>query len=85
MRDFGDARVAYGILQNSFPSGAPGHAYAELAASFWDASREGEDLAAGCIAAQAYAAAHQGDVLGPLHYGYANPAYTETDLCPFGE
>jgi hypothetical protein len=84
MRDLGDARVAYGILQNSAPDGAPGHAYAELASAFWDASGDGEDLAAGCIAAQAYAAAHQGDLLAPLYYGYANPTYTETDLCPFG-
>jgi hypothetical protein len=85
MRDLGDARVAYGILQNSAPNGAPGHAYAQLATAFWDASGEGEDLAAGCIAAQGYAAAHQSDVLGPLYYGYANPTYTEADLCPYGQ
>jgi hypothetical protein len=46
---------------------------------------DGEDLAAGCTAAQVYAASHQGDVLGPLYYGYANPTYTEADLCPFGQ
>jgi len=83
MSDLGDAQVGYGILQNSYPAMAPGHAYAELATAFWDAFTASEDLPAACLAAQAYAAAHPGDVLGPLYYGYANPTYTEADLCPF--
>jgi len=84
MSDLGDAQVAYGILQNSYPAGAPGHAYAELATAFWDVYSASEDLPAACVAAQAHAAAHPSDILGPLYYGYANPTYTEADICPFG-
>ena len=84
MRDLGDAQAAYGILQNTYPDGAPGRAYAELATAFRDVYAASEDTAAACAAARAYAAAHQSDVLGPLYYGYANPTYTEADLCPFG-
>jgi hypothetical protein len=83
-QDLGDAQVVYGILQNSYPDGAPGRAYAELGTAFWEAHQASGDLAAACAAARAYAAAHAPDVLGPLYYGYANPTYTEADVCPFG-
>jgi hypothetical protein len=84
MKDLGDAQVVYGILQNSYPAGAPGRAYADLGTAFWERYSADEDLGAACQAAQAYAAAHPDDVLGPLYYGYANPTYTAADLCPFG-
>lgn len=84
MSDLGDAQVAYGILQNSAPEGAPGRAYAELATAFWDTYTATEDLAGACAAAQSFAATHPDEVLGPLYYGYANPTYTAKDVCPFG-
>jgi hypothetical protein len=84
MNDLGDAQVVYGILQNSYPAGAPGHAYAQLGTAFWEPFAAAEDLGAACQAAQAYAAAHPDEVLVPLYYGYANPTYTAADLCPFG-
>jgi hypothetical protein len=76
--------IAYGELEGTFPEGAPGHAYVELADAFLDGYTSSQDIAAGCAAAQAYAEAHRDEVLGPLHYGYANPAYTAEDVCPFG-
>jgi hypothetical protein len=85
MEDLGDAQVVYGILQNSYPAGAPGRAYAELGTDFWETYTASEDLAAACEAAQGYAAAHPDEVLAPLYYGYANPTYTAADLCPFGD
>jgi hypothetical protein len=84
MNDLGDAQVVYGILQNSYPAGAPGHAYAELGTAFWDLYSASEDLAASCQAARAYAEAHADEVLSPLYYGYANPTYTAAEVCPFG-
>jgi hypothetical protein len=81
MSDLGDAPVGYGILQNSYPAMAPGHAYAELATAFWDAFTASK-TSSRMRAARAYAAAHP-VVLGPLYCNYANPTYTEADLCPF--
>ena len=36
MNDEGDAQKAYGILQNQYPSGSIGHAYARMAQAFWE-------------------------------------------------
>ncbi|MEW6568024.1 MAG: hypothetical protein AB1449_07630 [Chloroflexota bacterium] len=82
MGDSGDAQVVYGILQGSYPTGATGHAYAELAQAFWEEYGATGDVAAACLAAQAYAEAHPVEILEPLYYGYANPAYTAQDICP---
>lgn len=82
MGDLGDAQVAYGILQNGHPSGAIGHSYAEMAQAFWEEYGASGNLAAACTAAQAYAAAHPAEILDPLYYGYANPAYIAQDICP---
>jgi len=81
-KDGGDARVAYGILQNSFPDGAAGSAYARLARAFWEAYEPTEDMAAGCLAAESYAAAHPAETLDPLAFGYANRVYSPDDMCP---
>lgn len=80
--DLGDAQVALGILQNRFPSGSTGHAYAEMAHAFWQEYGAGSDLVAACLAAQAFAEAHPAEILDPLYYGYANPAYTPQGICP---
>jgi hypothetical protein len=81
MGDQGDAQVAYGILQNQYLDGSVGRAYADLARAFWEAYTDGGDLARGCSAARAFAEAHKTEVLDPLYFGYANPAYTPEDVC----
>ena len=80
--DFGDGRVAYGILQNSYPDEAVGTAYARLARAFWETYEPVEDVAAGCAAAEAFASTHPAEILDPLGYGYANRIYTAGDMCP---
>lgn len=82
--DLGDAQVVYGILQGSYPLGATGHAYAELATAFWDEFQRSGGLAAACARAQSFAAAHTSEILDPLQYGYANPTYLAADICPTG-
>jgi hypothetical protein len=80
--DQGDAKVAYGILQNQYPDGSLGKAYAELATAFWDAYTPAGDLEVGCRAARAFAESHRAEILDPLFFGYANPTYTPGDVCP---
>jgi hypothetical protein len=80
--DQGDARVAYGILQNQYLDGSTGRAYAELATAFWDAYSLADEVETGCRAARAFAEAHRAQVLDPLSFGYANPAFTPADVCP---
>ena len=82
MGDQGDAQVAYGILQNQYFAGSVGRAYADLAQAFWETFSANGDLARSCLAARAFAAAHTTEVLDPLYFGYANPAYTPEDVCP---
>lgn len=80
--DQGDAKVAYGILQNQYLGGSMGRAYAELATAFWDAYTPAGDLELGCRAARAFAEAHRTEVLDPLYFGYANPTFKPGDVCP---
>lgn len=81
MNDEGDAQKAYGILQNQFPSGAVGRAYASMAQAFWDSHVETDGQARGCQAAIDFAASHADEILAPLYFGYANPVYTAADMC----
>jgi len=81
MNDEGDAQKAYGILQNQYPSGAVGQAYASMAQAFWDTYTETHDQVQGCLAARDFAEAHLDEILTPLYFGYANPAYTPADIC----
>lgn len=80
--DQGDAKVAYGILQNQYLDGSTGKAYAELATAFWDAYGPADDVELGCRAARAFAEAHAAEILDPLYFGYANPAFAPADICP---
>jgi hypothetical protein len=81
MHDEGDAQKAYGILQNQYPSGTVGRAYASMATAFWDVYTETNDQALGCQEARDFAESHADDVLTPLNFGYANPAYMSADVC----
>ena len=83
-RDLGDARVAYGILQNEFVDGSTGPIYARLAKAFWDVFEQAADLRQSCLAARAFAEANRAKVLDPLSFGYANPTFMPEDVCPEG-
>lgn len=82
--DQGDARVAYGILQNQYLDGSTGRAYAELATAFWDAYSQAGDVELGCQAARAFTEAHRAEILDPLSFGYVNPTFMPDDVCPEG-
>lgn len=84
MNDLGDAQVDYGILQNSYPAGSTGNAYAAMAQAFWEKYVPTADVAAACAAARDFASAHASEVLDPLYFGYSNPIYTASDVCPVG-
>lgn len=75
------AGSAFQLLQEAYTAGA-GRPFADMAGKFWDAFLENGELNAGCLAAQTYAEQHPEDILDPLYYGYANPAYTVSDICP---
>src|SRR3990172_737977 len=80
------ARISYDELQQRVTAG-PGLPYAELAAVFWEAYAEGNEIAAGCSAAVEFAQSHAEDILAPLgagYYGWANRNYEPVDICPFG-
>jgi hypothetical protein len=83
--DLGDARVAYGILQNQYLDGSTGRAYADLATAFWEAYTLAGDLELGCREARAFAESHRAEILDPLFFGYANPTFTAGDVCPAGD
>ncbi|MFQ5410480.1 MAG: hypothetical protein ACE5FI_18890, partial [Anaerolineales bacterium] len=83
-----EAQTVYDTLQEKFPEGTVGSAYAALATAFWDEFSAQDDIAAACEAAIDYAAAHADQILAPLgsdFYGFGQPDYAPEDLCPFGQ
>jgi hypothetical protein len=76
------ANQAYGQLQSDFPQGATGHSYAEMGATLWKTLQGGSDLGTACRAASGYASANSQTILDPLYFGYANPTYEPSDMCP---
>jgi len=81
--DVASAQAAFDRLSADFPSGAPGHAYRQLAQVFWTKYQETNDLVAACLAANVHANDNT-DVLDGLNaFGYANRQYVAADMCPF--
>jgi hypothetical protein len=56
------AQKDYDWLQSHFPLGNPGHAYAEMAANFWNTYQTNQNFSQSCMAAQAYAKLHPEEV-----------------------
>ncbi|MFZ6027977.1 MAG: hypothetical protein ACOYYS_09690 [Chloroflexota bacterium] len=80
-----EAETVYNQLQESFPAGQPGSAYAELASAFWDAYQATGELSAACSQAIAYAAEHTDAILLPLgswDHGFQSFFYQPEDICP---
>jgi hypothetical protein len=81
-----EAQIVYDTLQEKFASHEIGGPYAELAAAFWDAFQESDDIAQACEAAVSYARDHEvelRDLLGPGIYGEEGFYYDPVNLCPF--
>lgn len=86
MGDSSGARAEYDCLQAGYPPGAAGHDVASLAEAFWPAYQAAGRLTDGCRQVVATAGTHA-SVLDFFNtsYGYANPLWEPTDLCPFTE
>ena len=81
-QDYTAAETQLQTLQSDDPPGSPGAAVAELAQLFWQRFMDTGNIAYGCQAV--IQSPKVNDVLLFLNnYGYANPLYTEQDLCPF--
>ncbi len=86
-----EAGIVYSTLQEKYPDGQIGHAYAEMATAFWKTYQKEKNLGQACAKAIAYATAHPADVLsylgngdyGKTYYGYQSLVYTPEDICPF--
>ncbi len=86
-----EAQIAYDTLQEEFPPGKVGHAYAKMAFSFWQEFQQSENLGQACDKAIEYAAAHPVEILAYLgnsdysdtYYGEQSLEYSPIDICPF--
>ena len=78
------AVVVYRTLQEKFPAGSVGAAYAQLATAFWGKYASESDVVAGCVDARSFAEAHSNETLSPLGgQVYSTRRYTSEDICPF--
>jgi len=82
LADSSTAQAAYLALQDAYPPASPGGAYGLLGQAFWTAYQASGSIGLACAQAQAFAQANQATVLQPLDFGYANPTYSATDICP---
>ena len=76
------AQAAYLALQDANPPASPGGAYGLLGQAFWTAYQASGSIGLACAQAQAFAQANQPTILQALDFGYANPTYSATDICP---
>jgi hypothetical protein len=88
-----EAQTVYATLQEKFPAGQPGHAYAELAAAFWDEYQASQSMGLACGKAIEYATAHPVEILAYLgnsdysetYFGQQSLDYQPEDVCPFDQ
>jgi hypothetical protein len=82
MDDPASAEVHYRDLLEQHPAGTPGAGFARMGEIFWQEFKDTGDLNAACAAARRFAEDNPSEVLDPLDYGYGNPQYTPSGLCP---
>lgn len=86
-----EARTVYNTLQEKFPSGTVGHAYAEMATAFWNEYQTSQGIGKACGKAIDYTMAHPKDILAYLgnsdfeiaDFGEQSLKYKPEDVCPF--
>lgn len=83
-----DALTVFNTLQKLFPPGEPGHAYAEMAQTFWDEYTGTQNMARSCDKAIQFATAHPEEIFTYLEssaYGWQRIEYQAQleMLCPF--
>ena len=67
-----EAETVYRTLQEKFPAGQAGHAYAEMAADFWVAYQSTQNMPQACAKAIEYATLHPEEILSYLGNGEIN-------------
>jgi len=85
------SKTSYHSLQNEYPIGVYGHAYAELAKVFWEEYRLNQNITDACSIALNYAETNQEEILQPLgagkyaYYGIGiqNNSYVAKNICPY--
>lgn len=82
LRD-GRAETILSSLLAEYPEGTSGAAYAAMAQAFMDNYRATTSTNSACQAALGIAATRPETISLLNSYGYANPSYTLSDLCPF--
>ena len=91
-----EAQTVYDTLQEKFPDGQSGHAYAEMATAFWEEYMISQDVGLACGKAISFAEVHQSEILvylgnvrdiwninGPFFHGWQSLEYGPQDICPF--
>jgi hypothetical protein len=82
-----EAQVVYDTLQEKFPVGQSGHAYAELAQEFMEGYKPAANIGRGCDNAVAFVRSHEEEILTPLSiengYGCMARQHEPRYLCPF--
>jgi hypothetical protein len=86
-----EAKTVYDTLQEKFPAGQTGHAYAEMASAFWMEYQFSGNLEQACGKAIEYAASHPAEVLtylgnsafSQVYFGDQSLNYTPEDICPY--
>jgi hypothetical protein len=80
------AQDAFHQLQSIYLRGDAGFAYAQLAKTFWEEYKNGNNIAKACQSAKSFAQQFADQILAPLGritYGANRGDYEPEDICPF--
>jgi hypothetical protein len=85
-----EAQTVYDTLQQKYPKGQTGNAYAEMATTFWDEYQASHNVEKGCNAAVKYAKEHPANILtylgnsdsAKVYFGDQSLVYNPADICP---
>jgi hypothetical protein len=83
MNETSRAETTHSSIMMKYPVGNPASDFAGMTDAFWNEYQSSRDVGSACLVAQSFADSHLETILEPLYYGYANPAYEVTDICPF--
>ena len=83
MNDLDEAEALHAAIMTNYMADSDTSDIAMLTDAFWMEYQTSNDLGSACLAAVAFADSHPDTILDILYYGYANPSYEATDICPF--
>jgi hypothetical protein len=83
MNEISQAETTHSSIMTNYPAGSPDSDFARMADAFWNEYQSSRDIGSACLVAQSFADSHPETIMEPLYYGYANPTYEATAICPF--